>query len=101
MTRKPARPRPDNTQVISATEAAKNFGRLIDRVRTEHAEYLVERSGTAVARISPVPLARCTGADFVNWLRSHPRQDDAYLKAVEAGIKALNRPAIPENRWER
>ena len=40
---------------VSATEAAKNFGRLIDRVRETRATYVVERGGTPVATVSPGP----------------------------------------------
>lgn len=88
-------------RVISATAAAKSFGALIDRVRSERAEYVVERAGAPVVRLSPVTAVRCTGADLVNWLRSRARQDEAYLAAVEAGMKASNRPSVPENRWAR
>ena len=77
------------TRLVSATAAAKNFGALIDQVRTEGAEYVVERSGSPVARISPVSTVRCTGADLVNWLRSRARQDEVYLAAVEAGVGAM------------
>jgi hypothetical protein len=38
---------------VSATEAAKNFGGIVDRVREHAAIYLVERSGTPVAEIRP------------------------------------------------
>jgi hypothetical protein len=31
---------------VSATDAAKNFGRLVNRVREERATYIVERGGT-------------------------------------------------------
>ena len=88
-------------RVISATDAAKNFGGLVDRVRSERAEYVVERGGAAAVRIIPADARRCSIAEFVALLRSHAGPGDAYLKAVDAGIRSSNKTAVPENRWER
>lgn len=88
-------------RVISATDAAKNFGTLIERVRTDRAEYIVERSGTPAVRIVPAGPHRCSVADLVDFFKSHKRPEEGYLKAVEAGIAALNAPVVPEDRWER
>lgn len=87
------------TPAISATDAAKSFGRLVDRVREEHAVYVIERGGTPVAQIGPVPTASCTVADFVSLLRTRARLDEGYLREVEAGVKAWNKPSVPRNRW--
>ena len=89
------------SRTISASEAAKNFGALIDHVRSERAEYTVERGGSPAVRVVPAALHRCSTAEFVDLIRSHARADEAYLKAVEAGVRKLNKPAVPENRWER
>jgi prevent-host-death family protein len=88
-------------RTISASEAAKNFGALVDRVRSERAEYVVERGGSPAVRVVPAALERCSTAEFVDLIRSLARADEAYLKAVETGVKKLNKPAVPENRWER
>ena len=88
------------SRAISATTAAKTFGRLVDEVRSERAEYVVERSGTAVVRIVPVTARRCTAADLIRLIKTLPKADEAYLNAVESGITALNKSAVPENRWE-
>ena len=87
-------------RTISATAAAKTFGRLIERVRDERAEYIVERSGTAAVRILPASTRRCTAADLIKLIKAMPKADEAYLEAVESGIAALNKPSVPENRWE-
>ena len=84
---------------ISATDAAKTFGRLVDRVREEHAVYVIERGGTPVAQIGPVPTTSCTVAEFVALLRTRERLDEGYLREVEAGLKAWNKPSVPRNRW--
>jgi hypothetical protein len=86
--------------MISATTAAKTFGTLIEHVRSERAEYIVERSGTAAVRIVPVSASRCTGADLVRLLKTPVKADEAYLTAVERGITTLNKPSVPKNRWD-
>lgn len=84
---------------ISATEAAKHFGRLVDRVREERAVYVIERGGRPVAEIGPA-AGVCAVRDLVAHLRARRPPDEAYLKEVEAGIAVMNRPALPEDRWE-
>ena len=96
---KVARKSPRARPTISATDAAKTFGRLVDRVREEHAVYVIERGGTPVAQIGPVPMASCTVADFVDLLRARPPLDKGYLREVEAGVKAWNKPSVPRDRW--
>ena len=94
------RPAHGRVRSISATSAAKTFGRLVDQVRNDRAEYIVERGGKPAVRIVAVSASRCTGADLVRIINTLPRADEAYLKAVESGIAALNTPNVPENRWE-
>ena len=90
-----ARTRP----TISATDAAKTFGRLVDRVREERAVYVIERGGAPVAQIGPVSTAPCTLADLAELLRSRGRLDEEYLREVEAGLKAWNKPSVPRDQW--
>ena len=87
------------TPTISATDAAKMFGRLVHRVREEHAVYVIERGGRAVAQIGPVSMASCTLADLVELLRGRQPFDEQYLREVEAGLKAWNKPSVPRDRW--
>jgi antitoxin (DNA-binding transcriptional repressor) of toxin-antitoxin stability system len=85
---------------ISATEAAKTFGRLVDRVREERAVHVIERGGKPVAQIGPVSEVRCTLAGFVELLRRAGRVDEAYLDEVEAGIAVWNKPAVTRDPWK-
>ena len=96
--RRPA-DRAGRVRMIAATTAAKTFGTLIEHVRSERAEYIVERSGTAAVRIVPASASRCTGADLVRLLKTPVKADEAYLTAVETGIATLNKPSVPKNRW--
>ena len=88
------------TRLISATDAAKSFGRLIEHVRSERAEYIVERSGTAAVRIVPASASRCTGAELVAFFKTPGRADEEFLAAVESGMSSLNKPSVPKNRWD-
>ena len=92
--------RSDRARMISATDAAKTFGRLIELVRSERVEYIVERSGTAAVRIVPASVSRCTGADLIGLFTTLAKADEEYLAAVESGMSSLNKPSVPKNRWE-
>jgi prevent-host-death family protein len=87
---------------VSATEAAKNFGRLVDRVREERATYVVERGGKPVARITPVDRAAFTLADFKALIAALPRTtSDDYMNAAERAAAAHNHPRARRNPWAR
>jgi antitoxin (DNA-binding transcriptional repressor) of toxin-antitoxin stability system len=88
-------------RIVSATEAAKNFGRLVDRVREEEATYLVERGGTPVVRISPVSRPLATIADLKALFWGTARADEAYLRAVEDVVERHNQPRVRRNPWAR
>jgi len=86
---------------VPATEAAKNFGRLVNRVREERAVYVIERGGEPMAQIGPVERRRSTFADFKAWARTAPHVDEEYLRLVEAGVRRRNKPRVPRNPWGR
>ena len=86
---------------MPATEAAKNFGRLVDRVREDRATFIIERGGKAVAQIAPVARAPFTMADFTALVGDVAPVDDVYLRAVERAIERHNRPRAGRNPWER
>src|SRR5262245_51865235 len=86
---------------VSATEAAKNFGRLVDRVREARVTYVVEKAGTPVARIGPAERVLFTMADFRALASSLPPAGDEYPALVERAVARHNRPRIRRNPWER
>ena len=86
---------------ITATEAAKNFGRLVNRVREERATYVVDRGGVPVAHITPATARACTLGDFKAFLASRRRADDEYADAVEAVVDRHNKPRVRRNPWAR
>ena len=88
-------------RTVSATEAAKNFGRLVDRVREEQASYFVERGGTPVVRISPVDRPAATVGDLKALLRGRGRVGESYLRALEDVVERHNEPRVRRNPWAR
>ena len=95
------RPRRGTAARVSATEAAKNFGRLVDRVREERATYVVERGGKEVARIGPAERARFTMADFKALIATRPTAGEDYLNATTEAAAQHNRPRKRRNPWAR
>ena len=86
---------------IAATLAAKNFGRLVNRVREVGATYVIERGGMPVAQIGPVESRVTTIADFKALIRTLPPADEEYLRAVEDGVARHNVPRARRNPWGR
>lgn len=86
---------------VAATDAAKNFGRLVDRVREEGVTYVIERHGRPVAQIGPVePAEPKTLRGLVEFMRTAPKLDEETLRYIEEGIEIYNRPEVPKNLWE-
>lgn len=70
---------------ISATDAARGFADLINRVRYQGEAYEVVRNGETVARITPtVPSRALTAADMDDLLRNLPPLDAAFAKDLAA-----------------
>jgi antitoxin (DNA-binding transcriptional repressor) of toxin-antitoxin stability system len=86
---------------VSATEAAKNFGRLVDRVREEQAVYVIERGGAPVAQIGPVAAASFTVGQLKALVEALSPVDSDYVRAVGRAVARHNRPRVRRNPWER
>ena len=84
---------------VSATDAAKNFGRLVDRVRETRATYVVERAGVPVAQVGPAVRTVFTMADFKALMAEGPPSDDEYVKAVSRAVERHNEPRLRKNPW--
>jgi prevent-host-death family protein len=94
--------RKSQPESVAATNAAKNFGRLVDRVREEGATYIIERHGRPIARIGPVEVEEPkTLHGLAEFLRTAATLDEETLRYIEEGIAMLNRPEVPDNPWAR
>src|SRR3954463_8983973 len=79
---------------IAATDAAKNFGHLVSRVREEGATYVIERGGKPVARISPVGVTGSTMAALKALAASRTQADAGYAREVERASRRHNTPRV-------
>jgi prevent-host-death family protein len=62
------------TRRVSATEAARGFSELLDRVERHGEAFVVERRGRPVASIQPAPAAN--GRALKELLRTHKPDDE-------------------------
>jgi len=83
---------------VSATEAARRFSDLVNRVRYRGERFVVERAGEAVCRIEPAMAGRRTVVDLVRLLRGLRPVDPGFAKAVRQASRRQGRP--PGDRWE-
>jgi antitoxin (DNA-binding transcriptional repressor) of toxin-antitoxin stability system len=84
---------------ISATEAARNFSALMNRVRYRGESFVVERSGQPICEILLARPAKFSGAELASLLPSLPTPDAEYLTIVEELI--VKQPAVAESGWQR
>jgi hypothetical protein len=87
------------TTRITATEAARRFSDIVNRVVYRRETFVVERAGEAVCEIGPARPTTAYGKDLVGLLDSIPRPDDEYLDLVEKLLK--NQPKIAKSPWRR
>ncbi|MBI3183682.1 MAG: antitoxin [Myxococcales bacterium] len=83
---------------ISATEAARSFSELLNRVRFRGDSFVVERGGEAVCRISPIATAPRSVRDLIRLLGETPKPDKRYLDDLERITRA--QPKLPSGPWE-
>jgi antitoxin (DNA-binding transcriptional repressor) of toxin-antitoxin stability system len=83
---------------LSATEAARSFSELLNRVRYRGERFVIERGGVPIGELRPVAPMRFTGRDLRALLRSLPAVDAGFLDAVEEATR--NQPQVPETPWE-
>ena len=90
------------SESVAATDAAKNFGRLVDRVREEGVTYVIERHGRPVAQIGPMQIEEPkTLRHLIDAIHAAPKLDEEVLRYIAEGIAICNTPEVPRNRWER
>ena len=82
---------------ISATEAARRFSDILNRVVYRREEFVIERGGEPVCRIIPAGPPRCTLADLAKLLSAIPKPDPGFWDEVEALTK--NQMGVPESSW--
>jgi antitoxin (DNA-binding transcriptional repressor) of toxin-antitoxin stability system len=84
---------------ISATDAARSFSELMNRVRYRGESFIVERGGKAICEILPARPPEFSGAELTKLLRSLPKPDSEYLTIVEDLI--AKQPTVAKSGWQR
>jgi antitoxin (DNA-binding transcriptional repressor) of toxin-antitoxin stability system len=85
---------------LSATEAARTFSDLLNRIRYRGEEFVVERGGEPICRMTPAgPAAAFRFRDLADLLRDIPRADAGYAAAVRRGAHLQGR--LPRAPWGR
>jgi antitoxin (DNA-binding transcriptional repressor) of toxin-antitoxin stability system len=86
------------SRVVSATQAARSFSELLDRVCYRGESFVIERGGELVCEMSRVKPPHFTGADFLSLVRSLPKPDPRFWDTVKEATR--QRRAVPESPWE-
>ena len=85
---------------ISATEAARSFSDVVSRVHYRGEEFVVEKGGEAMCKISPVGqgATKSTIADLLAVLADAPAPDQGFRDLVLE--VARRQPKAPKSPWE-
>jgi prevent-host-death family protein len=84
---------------VTATDAARRFSDLLNRVQYRGETIVVERNGAAVCEITPATPISCTLAELAALLRSGPKPDPGYADVIEAITR--DQPVVARSPWRR
>ena len=88
------------TTRLSATEAVRTFSDLLNRIRYRGEEFVVERAGEPVCRMTPAaPPNRLSLRELASLLRQIPRPDAGYGSDVRRATRGQRR--VPRSPWGR
>jgi antitoxin (DNA-binding transcriptional repressor) of toxin-antitoxin stability system len=90
-----------NDLKLSVTEAARNFSDCVNRARYQNASFLLLKSGSPVARITPCGDEKvCTGAELAAVLRKLDLGDEESAAWLDDLKRARESIGQVESRWE-
>ena len=85
---------------VSATEAARTFSDLLNRIRYRGEEFVVERAGEPICRMTPASSPRrMTLRELASLLQSIPRTDPGFASDVRRAARSQGR--LPRSPWGR
>jgi antitoxin (DNA-binding transcriptional repressor) of toxin-antitoxin stability system len=85
---------------VSATEAVRTFSDLLNRIRYRGEEFVVERGGEPVCRMTPATAPRrLTLRQLASLLREVPSPDAKYASDVRRAVRSQRR--LPRSPWGR
>ncbi len=86
---------------ISATDAARSFADVLTRVSHRGEEFIVERGGEPVCRISPVgPATRSTAGDLARAVAAISWPDAEYFAILRDLVRKQDKISL-EDPWAR
>jgi antitoxin (DNA-binding transcriptional repressor) of toxin-antitoxin stability system len=86
------------TREITATEAARNFAKILNRVRYAGESFVIVKNGEAMCRIDPAGGARrATVGDLLRLLAASALRDPAFADDVEKAQR--KQPKLPRSPW--
>lgn len=84
---------------ISATQTARRFSELMNRVHYRGESFVVERGGKPICEILPAQPSKFSGKELADLLRSLPKPDEEYLALVEN--LTAKQSKVAGSRWPR
>lgn len=85
---------------VSATEAVRTFSDLLNRIRYRGEEFVVERAGEPVCRMTPASSpSGLSFRELASLLREIPRADASYASDVRGAVRKQGR--LPRSPWGR
>ena len=86
------------SQKVTATEAARNFSELLNRVRYERETFVILRGGEEIGQLAPVePLSGITFRELIAVLDRVEKPDEQFADDLEK-IQA-EQPLAGESPW--
>jgi antitoxin (DNA-binding transcriptional repressor) of toxin-antitoxin stability system len=83
---------------VSATDAARKFSDLLNRVEYRGERFVIERGGTAVCEMAPARPVKFMLSDLAGLLRSAPKSDASYWDALDRILR--DQPQVEPSLWE-
>jgi antitoxin (DNA-binding transcriptional repressor) of toxin-antitoxin stability system len=88
------------TTRVSATVAARTFSDLLNRIRYRGEEFVVERAGEPLCRMTPAaPTTHLTWRELLSLLRETPAPDARFVSDVRRAARSQRR--LPRSPWGR
>lgn len=85
---------------LSATEAVRTFSDLLNRIRYRGEEFVIERGGEPICRMSPAaPASRLTLRELAAVLREVPAADAGFASDIGRTVRSQGR--LPRSPWAR
>jgi antitoxin (DNA-binding transcriptional repressor) of toxin-antitoxin stability system len=84
---------------VSATEAVRTFSDLLNRIRYRGEEFVVERAGEPICRMTPAAPRRLSLRELASLLREVASADADYASDVRRAARKQGR--LPPSPWGR